>query len=695
MTRKANKSSLPARRAAPRPLPSSKRDPRDGERDAGPRVGLIGTTGPDLLIRGGTVVTAGGSRRADVAVRGGDRGGRGRPVGACRDGGRGRRRDRAAGAARLRRRPHPYPGRVATTSRTASSRIRSRRRSAARRRSSRSTTRAPARRPPRSGRSLTGIDELRRRHRRRQRRRLRAEPRRSAGGMDDPLAELPAMVDAGVADREGVHGLRLPARRPRGSSRRCGSLGERGGMLEVHCEDPVLIDAAVAAALAAWRHRTTLPRCHAIRRGRGRRDRTGRMAFARAADAPVHVVHLSCAAALRHVAEARRAGVRATAETCPHYLALDRRALRRARPGRVREERDLAAAPVRPPTRTRCGPGSPPAILDSSPRTTSPTGVASRRATPLAASRSTRISNGAPGIETLLAIVYGRGRRHGPDRASSGWSTCSRRRRRGGSGCRARARSRPAATPTSSCSTRPPGGRSAQADLHHTSDFTPYEGIEVAGAVRSRLRPRPGGRPRRPRRRRSRLGNLRRTGKDRTNEERADRPSRNVTVNWTGRRTGSRPSTGASPPSAAASAASVGNWMPYVATTVPISGIGVGVPRTAKRDADDGTARRDERPRERHDGWRAERVDRAEDHEVRGTRSRPQRRDLRVRDCGVDEVPLDARPAMGERCRHATGREPRRRVGRRDVSRAWLDHEDSPGGGHPTVGRARCDRGRA
>ena len=29
-------------------------------------------------------------------------------------------------------------------------------------------------------------------------------------------------------------------------------LGQRGGMLEVHCEDPVLIDAAVDAGASAW-----------------------------------------------------------------------------------------------------------------------------------------------------------------------------------------------------------------------------------------------------------------------------------------------------------------------------------------------------------------------------------------------------------------------------------------------------------
>ncbi|HKZ31912.1 MAG TPA: allantoinase AllB [Vicinamibacteria bacterium] len=38
--------------------------------------------------------------------------------------------------------------------------------------------------------------------------------------------------------------------------------------------------------------------------------------------APIHVVHLSAAAAARLVAEARREGLPLTAETCPHYLAL-------------------------------------------------------------------------------------------------------------------------------------------------------------------------------------------------------------------------------------------------------------------------------------------------------------------------------------------------------------------------------------
>jgi len=82
------------------------------------------------------------------------------------------------------------------------------------------------------------------------------------GGMDDPLADLPAMVDAGIptakafmvfdfrlGDRELFEAMRL--------------MGQRGGMLQVHCEDPVLLDAGVSAALQRG---DTLPRYHATSR---------------------------------------------------------------------------------------------------------------------------------------------------------------------------------------------------------------------------------------------------------------------------------------------------------------------------------------------------------------------------------------------------------------------------------------------
>src|SRR5262245_7091652 len=141
-----------------------------------------------------------------------------------------------------------------------------------------------------------------------------------SGRMDEPIAELPAMVDEGVSTAKAfmVFDFRLDDRRLFDAMR---VLGSRGGMLQVHCEDPVLIDTAVADALARG---DTAPQFHAATRStEAEAVATHRvMAFARAADVPVHVVHLSSAGALMHVREAKARGVRAHAETCPHYLAL-------------------------------------------------------------------------------------------------------------------------------------------------------------------------------------------------------------------------------------------------------------------------------------------------------------------------------------------------------------------------------------
>jgi dihydropyrimidinase len=45
--------------------------------------------------------------------------------------------------------------------------------------------------------------------------------------------------------------------------------------------------------------------------------------LAKAADAPVFIVHVSCAEAMAAVREAKRQGIRVFAETCPQYLKLD------------------------------------------------------------------------------------------------------------------------------------------------------------------------------------------------------------------------------------------------------------------------------------------------------------------------------------------------------------------------------------
>jgi dihydropyrimidinase len=95
-----------------------------------------------------------------------------------------------------------------------------------------------------------------------------------------------------------------------------------------------------------------------------------------------------------------------------------------------------------------------------------------------------RISNGAPGIETLLAIAYGEGVARGRlsvERLVDVLAMTPARRfglRRKGSIEVGKDADLVLFDPTARRTIR-------AADLHHTSDYTPYEGLEVAGAVNS------------------------------------------------------------------------------------------------------------------------------------------------------------------------------------------------------------------
>ena len=247
--------------------------------------------------------------------------------------GRGHRCDRAAGAPRRGRRPHPHAGRDRRRARPLLPGLG---RGGVRRDDDvprRSTTRARARRRPPSARSWPGSREWR-----------AATEADSAIDYGLSLAISGRWTTRRRAAGDGRRRRRRPRRRSWSST--SGSpterlfeamrvMGERGGMLQVHCEDPVLIDAAVADALARG---DIGPRFHATTRP------TEAEAVATAprdglrprGDAPVHVVHLSSAAALDDVRRAKAAGVRATAETCPHYLPSPTSEYERARPGPLR-----------------------------------------------------------------------------------------------------------------------------------------------------------------------------------------------------------------------------------------------------------------------------------------------------------------------------------------------------------------------
>ena len=97
-----------------------------------------------------------------------------------------------------------------------------------------------------------------------------------------------------------------------------------------------------------------------------------------------------------------------------------------------------------------------------------------------------QISNGAPGIETLLSVVYSEGvakGRIGVERMVEVLATTpSRLFGLPSKGAIEAGRDADLVLldPTEHHTMR-------QADLHHTSDFTPYEGLEMTGAIREVL----------------------------------------------------------------------------------------------------------------------------------------------------------------------------------------------------------------
>jgi dihydropyrimidinase len=299
----------------------------------------------------------------------------------------------------------------------------------------------------------------------------------------DPIAELPDTIEAGVATSKAfmVFDFRLG---DQALFDAMAVMGKRGAMLQVHCEDPVLLDSATAAALARG---DVAPRFHAkVRPPYVEAVATARaLAFARATDSRIHVVHLSSAAALEEVRRAKAAGVRASAETCPHYLTLTEERYEEPDPMRC------AAYVISPPLRSAADrdalwEGLADGSLDLVATDHVPDRLGVEKAEAAAGVSFDRISNGAPGIETLLTLLYSEG-------VARGRITIERMV------------DLLATTPAARFGMAAKGaldvGRDADivvfdpaaprtilaADLHHTSDYTPYEGFDVNGAVRDVL----------------------------------------------------------------------------------------------------------------------------------------------------------------------------------------------------------------
>jgi dihydropyrimidinase len=140
---------------------------------------------------------------------------------------------------------------------------------------------------------------------------------------DERLPEMRSMID------EGVSSFKLFMAYPgvflvddATIFKAMGMAGENGGLICMHAENGVVIDAIVKKALADGK---TAPKYHALTRPtKAEAEGVHRaIALAEMAGSSVYIVHLSCDDSLQEVTRARDMGINAYAETCPQYLFLD------------------------------------------------------------------------------------------------------------------------------------------------------------------------------------------------------------------------------------------------------------------------------------------------------------------------------------------------------------------------------------
>jgi allantoinase len=141
------------------------------------------------------------------------------------------------------------------------------------------------------------------------------------GAVPGNLGELRGLHDAGVFGfkcfllHSGVD--EFPPLHPGDLDTYLATVGAFDGLLIVHAEDSTAIDRAPSASGRHYRD---------FLASRPRKAENLAVAHvieaARATRARAHILHLSSSDAIPMLAGARRDGVRVTAETCPHYLAL-------------------------------------------------------------------------------------------------------------------------------------------------------------------------------------------------------------------------------------------------------------------------------------------------------------------------------------------------------------------------------------
>lgn len=171
-----------------------------------------------------------------------------------------------------------------------------------------------------------------------------------------------------------------------------------GAIVGVHAENAGIIDFETARCLAAGQR---APRFHAVTRPPiAEAEAISRsLMLAEEAGAPLYVFHLAVGAGVDLVREARRRGVRAFAETCPHYLTLTDAAYERpdahlyVMSPPLRSADDQARLWEGLADRTLVAVASDDASYDA-------------EAKALGTGSFDAIANGVPGVETRLPLLY-------------------------------------------------------------------------------------------------------------------------------------------------------------------------------------------------------------------------------------------------------------------------------------------------
>lgn len=174
-----------------------------------------------------------------------------------------------------------------------------------------------------------------------------------------------------------------------------------GAILCLHCENGDVIDTLIRQSIRQGR---TEPRYHPVSRPALVEEEATRRAIllAKMADAPLYVVHLTCAGALTAVEEAKRAGLPVYAETCPQYLLLDESYYEQA-------GFESAKYVISPPLRNRANQpvlwqGLTNHMLDTVATDHCSFHFSGQK--DLGLHDFSKIPNGMPGVETRLSLLY-------------------------------------------------------------------------------------------------------------------------------------------------------------------------------------------------------------------------------------------------------------------------------------------------